>query len=230
MVRIFDGIPINPVLIISGWIASILVIAILIRLNPEFNNDELAEYATLGAYVFVLQTIPIPLKVVPVVLTLSGVPLVIMVKGVKRGLLISASAIFLNHALIPGSLSMLGIDMINMLFAGFVAGLVPSYIYRKMGKRVRYLSGFIAGIIYFAVISVLIVLEMRVSTVDISVTNIAYLFLFAIFILGLLEGFLTAIGSSYYYRSRQKVPKETIEEEASEQDDELELIRFLDDD
>ena len=233
MVRIIDGSPINPLFIIGGWVISILLIVVLFRLKPEFSNDEIAEYATLGAIVFVVQSVFIPFKfILPVFFSLSGIPLVITIKGVRQGLIIATPAIILNHIIIPGSLSMLGINLTNMLFSGLIAGLIPSLIYKNMGRRVRYLSGFIGGILYFLSITILVSIEFLLSVEGLSVTDVLYFVLTVVFILGIIEGFLTAIGSSYYHTMRNYVYSGEINQDTEDlakydEDDDIEKIDFL---
>ena len=238
MVRLVDGIITNPLLVIGGWIGAVVIITILIRINPRFENDELSQYATLGAYVFVLNSIIIPIQIffpfIPFPLTLSGVALVIIISGVKKGLLISSAALILNHIFIPGAASMLGLNLTNMTIAAVIVGYIPSLIYRRMGRRVRYMSGFFAGLIFVIIEGILIIFEFAISHPETSRKDlflILELLILFFVLLGLIEGFFTAIASSYYYQAKEALAyiNQKYRNEEEEEEEEIEKIKFLDD-
>ncbi|OLS28839.1 MAG: Cobalt transport protein CbiM [Candidatus Heimdallarchaeota archaeon LC_2] len=197
----------NPVLVILGWFLSILALYLISKRKSQLSNQELSTLAGMGAFIFILQSffiIPIPFSVFPVFFTLSGITLAITIAGPTRGILVGSVAYILNHVLIVGSLSMLGINLFNMIIAGILIGWLPAQMFHNpfLGRRLRYLGTFLGAFLYTLLQGLLILIEIAIffsSESDLS--NLILGFIFFVILLGIVEGFFTAIAASYYHRT-----------------------------
>ncbi|MHA2250089.1 MAG: energy-coupling factor ABC transporter permease [Candidatus Kariarchaeaceae archaeon] len=205
--RIIEGI-VHPAVVIIGWIIAFIAIFLLAKYRSELSNQELSHLAALGGFVFLVQSfVIIPIPVIPfVIFTLSGITLVITIVGVTRGILVGSAAMILNHFLIPGSLSMLGTNLTNMIITGLIIGWLPSQFYRSpnTGLKLKYLASFLGAFLYTIIEGIIVLSELVFlynSESDIQI--IGFGFIIYVLILALAEGIFTAMAVSYYYRSFQ---------------------------
>lgn len=233
--RIIEGI-VHPAIVIIGWIFALIAIPLIAKFRSDLSNQELSLMAALGGFVFIVQSLFImPIQFIPfVIFTLSGITFVITVIGVTRGLLVAASAMILNHFLIPGSLSMLGTNLSNMIIAGLIIGWFPSQVYRSpySGKKLKFFAAFIAGFLYTIIEGVLVVIELVLFyNSDSNIRIIGVGFVIYIIFLGLIEGIFTAIAVSYYYKSFQIIIHPILETDMLEDEDteiqKIDFSRFL---
>lgn len=203
--RIIEGIA-NPIVIIAGWVFAISFLWIIAHRRSEFSNQELSNLAGLGAFIFIVESIiiPIPFHVFPIFYSISGAILIVTIAGTSRGIMITALAITLNHLFIPGSLSMLGTNLSNMIISVLLIGWLPSQIYYNpyYGRRIRYLGTFLGGFFYTIIEGNIILLELDFfyrSKVDLRSVYWGYFAL--LMVLGIIEGLFTAMAASYYHRT-----------------------------
>ena len=104
----------------------------------------------------------------------------------------------------------------------------------KLGRRARYLTAFLTGLSFVAIEAILIAIELSLSlAIDFNDDLILIVegFVIWILVLGIIEGFFTAIASSYYSRVINQedwdIPDEADLEEESE-DDDIDPILFFD--
>ncbi len=227
----------NPVLVILGWLLSILALYLISKRKSQLSNQELSTLAGMGAFVFILQSffiIPIPFSVFPVFFTLSGVTLAITIAGPVRGILVGSVAYVLNHILIVGSLSMLGINLFNMIIAGIFVGWLPAQVFHNpfSGRRLRYLGTFLGAFLYTVLQGLLILFEITIffsSESDLS--NLVLGFVVAVTLLGLIEGLFTAIAASYYHRTfiaTSILPMDYVSIDVDTDDQQLDLVEKID--
>lgn len=197
----------NPLIVIIGWLVSFVLLGLLINRKSDLSNQELSNLAGLGAFIFVIQSffvIPIPFSVFPIFYTLSGITLVVTIAGPTRGILVGAIAMTLNHLYLPGSLSMLGTNLSNMIITALLIGWLPSQIYHNpySGRRIRYIGTFLGGFLYVIIEGLLIYIEIGFFyTTRSDIVGITLGFLLFIVLLGIIEGVFTAIAASYYHRT-----------------------------
>lgn len=200
--RILDGF-VNPIVGLIGWVLALSILFFISKNKSEISNQELSTLAGLGAFVFVVQTI-FQFPFIPVLITLSGIPLAITIAGTTRGIILGTAAMILNHILIPGSLFMLGTNLLNMILTSILIGWFPSSIFHNpfSGRRIRYLTTFLAGFIYVLIEATIITIELILfyETNESNRVFLVTVFSFLI-ILGIVEGVFTAVASSYYHRS-----------------------------
>ncbi|MCE7734528.1 MAG: energy-coupling factor ABC transporter permease [Candidatus Heimdallarchaeota archaeon] len=211
--RLPDGI-VTPPIIIAGWIFSAIVLGYILKTTPKLDNKELTKTATVGAFIFVISSIPLPfiIPVLPVPLNLSGVVLALLLFGLRKGIMISSSSMILNHLLIAGSLGTLGVNISNMIILSIIVG----FISHKMveleisGRRIKYLIAFVTSFTYILLEGVLIIIEMALAhSTDENLWTEALIVLLTFVLLGTLEGFFVAISYSYYRRSKKSsLPEE----------------------
>ncbi|MCE7734524.1 MAG: hypothetical protein GPJ54_06580 [Candidatus Heimdallarchaeota archaeon] len=213
--RLPDGI-VSPAIIIVGWIFSSIVLGYILKTTPKLDNKELTKMATVGAFIFVISSIPIPIQLIlpvfPIPLNLSGVVLALLLFGLRKGIMISSSSMILNHLLIAGSLGTLGVNISNMIIISIIVG----FISHKMvelnisGRRLNYLIAFMASFIYILLEGLLIIIEMAlVHSTEANLWTAALLALLVFVLLGTLEGFFVAISYSYYRRiKKSSLPEE----------------------
>ncbi|MHA2028874.1 MAG: energy-coupling factor ABC transporter permease [Candidatus Kariarchaeaceae archaeon] len=197
----------NPVLVIFGWLFSLVALYLISKRRSQLSNQELSKLAGLGAFIFILQSffiIPVPITPFPVFYTLSGIILAITIAGPTRGVLIGAVAMVLNHILIIGSLSMLGINLFNMIMAGIVIGWLPAQMFNNpfSGRRLRYLGTFLGALLYTILQGMLILFEVTIFfSSDADLSNFVLGFILSVILMGIIEGFFTSIAASYYHRT-----------------------------
>ena len=233
--RIIEGI-VHPAVVIIGWIFAIIALSVVARYRSELSNQELSHLAALGGFVFLIQSFAIiPINFIPfVIFTLSGITLVITVAGVTRGIIVGSAAMILNHFLIPGSLSMLGPNLSNMIITALIMGWLPSQFYRSpyTGRKLKIIAAFIGGLLYTILEGLIVVIELLIfydSESNLRIIGVG--FVVYILLLGLLEGVFTAIAVSYYHRSFQISTHPPLEidlnDEIETEVEKIEFSRFL---
>ena len=205
--RLIEGI-VHPAVVILGWGFALIAIPLIAKYRSEMTNQELSHLAALGGFVFLIQSFTIiPIPIIPfVIFTLSGITLVVTVLGVTRGILVSSAAMILNHFLIPGSLSMLGTNLMNMIIAVLVVGWLPSQTYRSpyAPRKLKYFVAFLGGLLYTLIEGIIVVSEIVFfynSESNIRIIGVG--FFIYILSLGFIEGLFTATAVSYYHSTFQ---------------------------
>ncbi|MHA2091570.1 MAG: energy-coupling factor ABC transporter permease [Candidatus Kariarchaeaceae archaeon] len=233
--RLIEGI-VHPAVVILGWAFALIAIPLVAKYRSEMTNQELSHLAALGGFVFLIQSFAIiPIPIIPfVIFTLSGVTLVVTVVGVTRGILVSSAAMILNHFLIPGSLSMLGTNLTNMILTVLLIGWIPSQVYRSpySPRKIKYLVAFLAGLLYTIIEGILVVSEIVFFyESDSSFRLIGVGFIIYIISFGIIEGLFTASAVSYYHSTFQisiaPDPDLNVEEEKDTPIPKIEFQRFL---
>ncbi len=232
--RIPEGL-LSPALIVIGWIVAIILLFIISR-DVKIDNRELSQLAGLGGFIFVIQLIPIPLQLIiplpfPIPLTLSGIAVIVMLVGSKKGVLVGSGAMILNHIFVPGAFSVLGLNLSNMILVNFTVGLLSYNLYRKApNRRIRYTVAMIVGFGVTFIEGILILFELSVfHSTSSNLKLLGLVFLLYMFILGLFEGLFTAITSSYYYSIYLEKHEDILNFEDYDVDDEPESIEFMED-
>lgn len=226
--RIPEGL-FHPFIIVLGWIGMILLLG-FISFRSKYSNKELSTLASFGAFIFVIQLVPIPINLLvpmpfPVWLTLSGVSVAVLILGTRKGLLVSSAAIILNHIFIPGAFSNLGLSITNTIIIGLGVGypLRGFYLVLK-NKKYRLLVSFLTGFAFVSIEGILIILEFWLAH-KAEVNILPWVLIAYLSILSLLEGIFTAITVHYYYESKTK----KISYLDYDSEDELESIEFIED-
>ncbi len=205
--RLIEGI-VHPAVVILGWGFALIAIPLVAKYRSEMTNQELSHLAALGGFVFLIQSFAIiPIPIIPfVIFTLSGITLVVTVLGVTRGILVSSAAMILNHFLIPGSLSMLGPNLMNMILTVLIIGWLPSQTYRSpyAPRKLKYLVAFLSGLLYTLIEGIIVVSEIVFFyNSESNIRIIGGLYFIYIVFLGFIEGLFTATAVSYYYSTFQ---------------------------
>lgn len=201
---------VSPALIIAGWILAVILLGILFRRSEHFENRELTRMATVGAFVLVISSIPIPspIPIIPIPLHLSGVMLILLIFGVKRGIYVGTAAIVLNHLLIPGSLGALGLNLTNMIVISLSIGYIPHKLMKieNLGRRSHYIISFSSGFLFVVIDMLLAIIEISAShSTNEDLRSYILPLILVILLLALIEGAFTGLTYSYYARSQNKI-------------------------
>lgn len=204
--RIYDGV-VNQAVGVFGWVFAMIILFFIAKNKSNLSNQELSTLAGLASFVFLIQTL-FQFPLYPVLITLSGIPLVVTIAGTTRGIFLGSAAMILNHIFIPGSMFMLGTNLLNMIITAILIGWFPSTIFHNplSGPRVRYFVTFLAGFNYVLIEAAIVSIELFFfydleGTQEVRQNFILVSAFFLLLLLGLIEGLFTAIASSYYHRS-----------------------------
>lgn len=213
IVRILDGYLTTEIIIISYVLAFAFVL--VLTYNVEITNRQLTRIAVFAAFQFFLQIIAIPIVGAPISISISGISLSLIVLGTRYGLISSLSAILLASILIPGYVSTLGVNSLNIIVGAFIGIYLPrKFVFRNfMEGSDKALVGFILTLLYQGVHGTAIFLEFAIAHTEIPKEVIGTI-LFIIFGITLVEAGLTSGIINYIRfveREQQRGKDETFE-------------------
>ncbi|MCY3411939.1 MAG: energy-coupling factor ABC transporter permease [Candidatus Heimdallarchaeota archaeon] len=195
---------ISAPLIVIGWIFASIVLYFLFKNTSVSDNRERMRMATVGGFVFVISSIPIP-SPLPIPFNLSGMMLVLLIFGLRKGVIVGSGAMILNHVIIPGSLGALGLNLTNMLIISLGLGYIPHKMigFERVGRRLDYIIAFTTGMAFIILDGLLVLSELSIShTTDAELEQYTLPTMLFLVILSVIEGFFTAISFSYYTRAQ----------------------------
>lgn len=204
--RIPEGI-VSPALIIIGWSIS-LVMLYMVFYQTNYKVKDLTSIASMGAFIFVMQLIPIPLQVLfiipfPILLTLSGIMISILIMGPRRGMIAGSAAVILNHIFVTPAIGVLGLNLANMFITSLLIGSVFHHLYKRVNNQLKILVALTAGVSFVLIEGILILIELVLfHSTDLTYDIIGVIFLAYIGVLALIEGIFSAVIASYYSFSK----------------------------
>ncbi len=223
--RIPEGF-VSPALIAIGWIIS-AVMLYLVYYKTNYKVKDLTSIASMGAFIFVMQLIPIPLQFFtiipfPIILTISGIMIAIMIIGPKRGMIAGSAAVILNHIFVLPSISIMGVNLANMFITSLLIGSVFHQLYKRVMKELKILVAFSAGISFVLIEGILILIELVFfHETELSSDVIGIIFFAYIGVLALIEGVFSAVIASYHSYSQ---PTDIVIMDDDPSEDNIELL------
>jgi ABC-type Co2+ transport system permease subunit len=227
-VRIPEGI-VSPALIIIGWVVS-LVMLYLIYYKSNYKVKDLTSIASMGAFIFVLQLIPIPLQLLfiipfPIHLTLSGIMIGILIIGPRRGMIAGSSAVILNHIFVLTSIGTMGLNLANMFITSLLIGSVFHQLYKRVMRELKILVALAAGVSFVMIEGILVLIELVFfHNTDLTSDIIGLIFFAYIGVLALIEGIFSAVIASYYSFSRDVQITDVYDASDNQDGDEIEFL------
>ncbi len=226
--RIPEGI-VSPALIIIGWLISVVMLYV-VYYKTNYKVKDLTSIASMGAFIFVMQFIPIPLQVLfiipfPIHLTISGIMIAILIIGPKRGMIAGSAAVILNHIFVLPSIGIMGVNLANMFITSLLIGSVFHQLYKRVMKELKILVALAAGISYVLIEGILIMLELIFFHNTVYTSDyIGVIFLAYIGVLAAIEGVFSAVIASYHSFSQTKDTKNVYDDPDELDDDTIEML------